>query len=355
MYDGDGMGVSVSDTMEVYKSLKKSVETAPSTMSNVVPFPKGLTISRKRSATETLDPVSSYDKQIEVLKETAALQQKLSEPSVQKQLLQPLANLQRFQSSPGVIAVNSIDELDNLEFQQQQQAQQRWNPADIVAAKLSEAAAAASSAALQPLATAAGSLYAGFVSSAFSAPSDRVASAAIAGIASAEVAASHPNSKEVKAASTSGCPSEWFVVDDDVNTIRYFVIQGSDSIDHWRTNITFEPMMFEGLGIKVGNMDGRSGSGGWGGPGRCIGGMCVYACRLDHFVNLHSAAVCMVAKSCFCRLNAIYRRFRLVAYLQPSPFLWWRMHLLKVCRYCHLQQVAIASVKHPSLPCYHLL
>jgi hypothetical protein len=251
MYEGDGMVVPVSEAMEVYRSLKKSAEPAPTAMSNVLPFPKGLASVRKRDAADVMEVSSPSDRQVYVLKETLALQQKLSEPSVQKQLLQPLANLQRFQNNTAVAAVSSIDELDTLEAQLQQQAQQRWNPADMVAAKLSEAAAAASSAALQPLASAAGNLYAGLVSSAFSTPAERVASAAIAGIASAEVAASHPNSKEVKAASTSGCPSEWFVVDDDVNTIRYFVIQGSDSIDHWKTNITFEPMMFEGLGIKV--------------------------------------------------------------------------------------------------------
>jgi hypothetical protein len=78
----------------------------------------------------------------------------------------------------------------------------------------------------------------------------------IAGITSAEIAGSHPNSKEVKAASSSTgtkCPSEWFVCDDEASSTRYFVIQGSDSLDHWKTNLMFEPVVFEdaGLGIKV--------------------------------------------------------------------------------------------------------
>jgi len=158
-----------------------------------------------------------------------------------------------------------------------------WKPTDLVAAKLGEAAAAASAAALAPLASAAsaasavalgplasvaGSIYAGglgLVSSKFffngaaaaSQPliAERLAGAAIAGIARAEVATSHPNSSEVKAASTSpaACPSEWFVADDGRTHTRYFVIQGSDSLDHWKTNLMFEPVVFEdpSLGIKV--------------------------------------------------------------------------------------------------------
>jgi hypothetical protein len=159
-----------------------------------------------------------------------------------------------------------------------------WNPADLVAAKLSEAAAAAASAAatasaaasaaaLQPLASAAGSLYAGSLSlvssvtssvastgfsplTGFSTPTDRVLREAIAGITSAEIASSHPNSQAVKAASTSSgskCPSEWFVCDSDATNTRYFVIQGSDSFEHWKTNLMFEPVVFEGpeMGIKV--------------------------------------------------------------------------------------------------------
>ncbi|KAI8464073.1 MAG: hypothetical protein J3K34DRAFT_462113 [Monoraphidium minutum] len=151
-----------------------------------------------------------------------------------------------------------------------------WNPADLVAAKLGEAAAAASAAALAPFASAAsaaGSLYAGSLglvsarlrpaaASAASAAAaalplpERLAGAAIAGIAGMEVAASHPNGSDVKAASSSSsaaCPSEWFVADDARSRTRYFVIQGSDSLDHWRTNLMFEPVVFEdpALGIKV--------------------------------------------------------------------------------------------------------
>lgn len=152
------------------------------------------------------------------------------------------------------------------------------SPAELVAAKLSEAAAAASAAALQPLASAAqqaaGTIYAGSMSlvstvtstvtssvitsqiPALGPTADKVLRDTIAGITTAEIASSHPNSKDVKEASTSSgtkCPSEWFVADSEAYNTRYFVIQGSDSIDHWKTNLMFEPVPFEGseLGIRV--------------------------------------------------------------------------------------------------------
>jgi hypothetical protein len=50
-----------------------------------------------------------------------------------------------------------------------------------------------------------------------------------------------------------GNPTEWYVADDAVSHTRYFVIQGSDSIDHWKVNLTFDPVVFEdpSLGVKV--------------------------------------------------------------------------------------------------------
>ncbi|KAJ9506515.1 hypothetical protein QJQ45_019619 [Haematococcus lacustris] len=76
--------------------------------------------------------------------------------------------------------------------------------------------------------------------------------------------------------STTGspaCPSEWFVCDDPASAVRYFVIQGSDTFDHWwvegglelgglewggqveggKLNLTFDPVIFEdpGSGVKV--------------------------------------------------------------------------------------------------------
>eukprot|EP00798_Chlamydomonas_sp_ICE-L_P013973 gene13973-19916_t len=49
------------------------------------------------------------------------------------------------------------------------------------------------------------------------------------------------------------CPSEWFVVDEVSTLTRTFVIQGSDSMDHWKMNVAFDPVVFEdpSLGVKV--------------------------------------------------------------------------------------------------------
>lgn len=141
--------------------------------------------------------------------------------------------------------------------------------ADVVAAKLSEAASVASvaSAAVQPIASAAGSLYTGslsFVSSQMprmpplgpppAAPFiGHVAAPLIATVAAAEVATSPSNTQETKDASTSTpeCPSEWFVCDDHSTHTRYFIIQGSDSLDHWKCNLTFEPVEFEDGSLDV--------------------------------------------------------------------------------------------------------
>eukprot|EP00198_Chlamydomonas_reinhardtii_P003769 XP_001693105.1 triacylglycerol lipase-like protein [Chlamydomonas reinhardtii] len=47
--------------------------------------------------------------------------------------------------------------------------------------------------------------------------------------------------------------TEWFVVDDPASATRIFVIQGSDTLDHWKLNLTFDPVVFEepALGVKV--------------------------------------------------------------------------------------------------------
>ena len=239
----------------------------------------------------------------------------------------PLSRALAGSSASMAVAVAAQQQQKQQQQQQQQQEQQQkqqqqpqgsdaggsggggssWSAADLVAAKLSEAAAAASAAALAPLAfaqavtlgplaSAAGSLYAGGIglvsSRLFAAASsgnggnggqqqqgqqqqqpreqqdaalqDRLASAAVAGIASAEVAASHPNSVDVKAASTTSgpaCPSEWFVADDAAAGVRYFVVQGSDSLDHWRTNLMFEPVPFEPAALGGGGNGGSGGSG----------------------------------------------------------------------------------------------
>ena len=48
-------------------------------------------------------------------------------------------------------------------------------------------------------------------------------------------------------------PTQWYVADDVDKNTRYFVIQGSETIDHWRVNLTFDPVTFEdpALGVSV--------------------------------------------------------------------------------------------------------
>ena len=48
-------------------------------------------------------------------------------------------------------------------------------------------------------------------------------------------------------------PTEWYVADDPASRTRYFIIQGSDTLDHWKVNLTFDPVVFEdpSLGVKV--------------------------------------------------------------------------------------------------------
>lgn len=49
------------------------------------------------------------------------------------------------------------------------------------------------------------------------------------------------------------CPTHWYVADDAKHHVRYFIIQGSDNMDHWRLNLSFDPVPFESpeLGMKV--------------------------------------------------------------------------------------------------------
>ena len=46
-------------------------------------------------------------------------------------------------------------------------------------------------------------------------------------------------------------PCEWIVADHPSKPVRYIVLQGSDSLDHWVTNLSFEPVDFEGEDLNV--------------------------------------------------------------------------------------------------------
>ncbi|KAJ9510238.1 hypothetical protein QJQ45_015722 [Haematococcus lacustris] len=53
--------------------------------------------------------------------------------------------------------------------------------------------------------------------------------------------------------SRSAPPAPWFACDDPASHTRLIVIQGSTSLDHWRINTQFEPVLFEdpALGVRV--------------------------------------------------------------------------------------------------------
>ena len=60
-----------------------------------------------------------------------------------------------------------------------------------------------------------------------------------------------PLEKAARAKATS--PTQWYVADNLADHTRFFVIQGSETLDHWRVNLTFDPVEFEdpSLGVKV--------------------------------------------------------------------------------------------------------
>ncbi len=235
--DGDGMAVSLADARSMYAARNAAEAQRLAGASNIVTFPsksKGLLAAAQPVAPKQL-PSSKQSPPASPGKHAAAA---------------AAAATAAPPTTSGAVSNR------NAKSTAQPQAAAGWNPADLVAAKLSEAAAMASAAALQPLASAAGSLYSsgvGFVSSALSQqlPVDRLAAVAIAGVAGAESATGPSNPSEVKAASTSSCPSEWFVADDAATHTRYFVIQGSDSLDHWKTNLMFDPVVFEDAAMGV--------------------------------------------------------------------------------------------------------
>jgi len=153
--------------------------------------------------------------------------------------------------------------------------------ASAAASNVGSLAAAAGAAAPEPLRAVAGAAAAGAAGVAGNLPLRAVAgslqSAAAAGhstavatiaLVTAAVQSTWGSSGEASKVSGSGLdgsdpdgdggacaasPTEWFVADDPGSHTRYFVIQGSDTLDHWKVNLTFEPVPFEDpdLGVKV--------------------------------------------------------------------------------------------------------
>ncbi|KAL9234538.1 hypothetical protein vseg_009397 [Gypsophila vaccaria] len=55
--------------------------------------------------------------------------------------------------------------------------------------------------------------------------------------------------KELQSLHSSPC--EWFICDDPTTHVRYFVIQGSESLASWQANLFFEPTKFEETDVLV--------------------------------------------------------------------------------------------------------
>jgi len=71
--------------------------------------------------------------------------------------------------------------------------------------------------------------------------------------AAGEGAASREYSPEYPCGPDQGAtlPVEWYVADDPVSQTRYVVVQGTDNLESWITNLTFEPVEFEDPRIGV--------------------------------------------------------------------------------------------------------
>lgn len=129
------------------------------------------------------------------------------------------------------------------------------SPSELVAQGLAAAAAAAAQAAA-PFASFGNAVPFRAVTSRMQNAAAAGQSTAVATIATVTAAVSSNFNKEHSKApreSQTADPTQWFVCDDPVSHTRYFVIQGSETIDHWRVNLSFDPVVFEdkSLGVKV--------------------------------------------------------------------------------------------------------
>lgn len=129
------------------------------------------------------------------------------------------------------------------------------NPSELVAQGLAAAAAAAANAAA-PFASFGNAVPFRAVTSRMQGAAAAGQSTAVATIATVTAAVSSNFNKEHSKApkgTQAADPTQWFVCDDPVSHTRYFVIQGSETIEHWRVNLSFDPVVFEdpALGVKV--------------------------------------------------------------------------------------------------------
>lgn len=155
---------------------------------------------------------------------------------------------------PAMEAFRKIDKLER-------RSKGGFSPAELVAGSLQSAAVAAASAAA-PLASNISSLTAVVpvqtVAASLTSAAAAGHSSAVATIATitAAVQASWSRDRKARGQAEPACsesPTEWYVADDPASHTRFFMIQGSDNLDHWRVNLTFDPCVFEDpeLGVKV--------------------------------------------------------------------------------------------------------
>ena len=167
-------------------------------------------------------------------------------------------------------AMEALAKIEPLRSKTKKSSASSLSPAETVAASLASAASAAATAAT----AAAGSMYSAAAPISFPIASN--ISAFTSSVASpvknmssqfreplldrqeqpSESSQDLDASQHLSARLTAGCgtsPTAWYIADDEEQKIRYFVLQGSDNIDHWRVNLTFDPVTFEdpSLGIKV--------------------------------------------------------------------------------------------------------
>ncbi|XP_068655879.1 phospholipase A1 PLIP1, chloroplastic-like [Aristolochia californica] len=76
-----------------------------------------------------------------------------------------------------------------------------------------------------------------------------VAASAMTAVVAAEETAKSEAARDLRSLHSSPC--EWLVCDDPVTCRRSFVIQGSDSLASWQTNLFFDPTKFEGTDVQV--------------------------------------------------------------------------------------------------------
>lgn len=162
------------------------------------------------------------------------------------------AGAEAFEDAKSAAALATLAKLDKADAKKAKPV----SAAELVASKLSAAAAAAASAAA-PLASNLNTLTSSIPLKSVTAQLQSAAAAgystSLATIATVTAAVQSTVNGEKGKKDQCTSPTEWFVCDDPSSYMRYFVIQGSDNLDHWRVNLTFDPVQFEdaALGVKV--------------------------------------------------------------------------------------------------------